>query len=268
MAVPVRLHLFPGQKCRRRGLTGTSFNRHSGEGRVQRPANWRRLIAPGIAAVLTFCLLIALGVWQLQRLKWKQAILASIHTAAISAPIPMPAHPTPFQKVTITGQWIQGKAALYGDEVHDSPNGPIPGGELIMPFQEANGAIILVDLGWVPQTVPKPWPEPAGTAAAIGYLHAPSPPAMFAGTDDPNAGLYYTLDPQRIAAGMGLPTVAPYTLIAMGPMPPPGTAAPQPAENLPSPPNNHYEYALEWFGFAFVLVFQFIFFARKRLLEP
>jgi surfeit locus 1 family protein len=51
-------------------------------------------------------------------------------------------------------------------------------------------------------------------------------------------------------------------------MPPPGSPLPQPAQNLPRPPNNHYEYALTWFGFALVLVFEFIFFARKRLQDP
>jgi surfeit locus 1 family protein len=66
---------------------------------------------------------------------------------------------------------------------------------------------------------------------------------------------------------MHLANVAPYILIAMGPLPPPGSAWPQPAQDLPTPPNNHYEYALTWFGFAFVLVFQFIFFARERLME-
>jgi len=229
---------------------------------------WKRLIAPGIAAAITFCLLITLGIWQLHRLKWKEGILAQIHTAAISPPVPMPADPTPFEKVFITGAWIPAKAALYGQEVHDTPAGPVAGGELIMPFRRGNGQVMLVDLGWVPQQTPVPLPEPAGTTIATGYLHAPIAPGWFAGTDDPAAGLYYTLDPAKIAAGMGLANTAPNILIAMGPMPPPGSAAPQPAQDLPSPPNNHYQYALTWFGFAIVLVFEFFFFARKRLLEP
>jgi surfeit locus 1 family protein len=227
--------------------------------------NWRRIIAPGIAASLTFCLLILLGAWQLQRLKWKEAILATIHTAEISAPIPLPANPSPYQKVIISGSWVPGKAALYGQEVHDSPNGPINGAELIMPLRQDNGTMWLVDLGWVPQQTPRALYT--GPTTATGYLHAPIKPGVFSGTDDPAAGLYYTLDPARMAAGLGLSNVAPFTLIAMGPLPPPGSPQPQPAQHLPTPPNNHYEYALEWFGFAFVLVFQFFFFARQRLLE-
>jgi len=225
---------------------------------------WRRIVAPGIAAFITFWLLIALGVWQLHRLTWKEGILRDIHRAAISAPIPLPAHPTPFEKVSVSGAWISGKAALYGDEVHDTPAGPVAGAELIMPFREASGAVLLVDLGWVPQTSPTPIAAPNNPA---GYLHAPIAPGWFAGADDPARGLYYTLDPARIARGMGLQRVAPYILIAMGPMPPPGSALPQPAQDLPTPPNNHYEYALTWFGFALVLVFEFVFFARKRLLD-
>jgi len=228
---------------------------------------WKRLIAPGIAAFITFWLLIALGVWQLHRLKWKEGILAQIHAAEIAAPVPLPAHPLPFEKVSIAGHWLPGKAALYGDEVHDTGSGPVSGAELLVPFAQAQGGVILVDLGWVPEAKPVAPALPAGNAAAVGYLHEPIAPGWFAGTDDPARGLYYTLNPEKISSGMGIGPVVPHVLIAMGALPPPGSALPQPAQNLPTPPNNHYEYALTWFGFAGVLVFEFIFFARKRLLE-
>jgi surfeit locus 1 family protein len=137
-----------------------------------------------------------------------------------------------------------------------------------MPFREQNGTVVLVDLGWVPQTSPTPAAVPPGITIVTGYLHSPNQPGLFAAPDDPAHNLYYTLDPARIGVGLGFASVAPFTLIAMGPLPPPGSPLPQPAQELPHPPNNHYGYALTWFGFAGVLVFQFFFFARKRLLEP
>jgi surfeit locus 1 family protein len=234
--------------------------------RSGKPLPWRRLIAPGIAAFIVFWLLIALGVWQMHRLTWKEGIIASIRQAQTLAPIPLPPTPSPFEKVIVTGTWIPDKAALYGDEVHDTPNGPVPGADLIMALRRADGAVVLVDLGWVPQQVPAPLAHPP--AGAVGYIHAPIQANWTSGTDDPAQGLYYTLDPAKIGAGMGLSDVAPYILIALGPLPPPGSTMPQPEQDLPTPPNNHYGYALTWFGFAGVLVFQFIFFARKRLLEP
>ncbi len=228
--------------------------------------NWRRLIAPGITAFIVFWLLIAMGVWQLHRLQWKEGIIASISEAQAASPIALPVTPSPFEKVIVTGVWIPGKAALYGDEVHDSPHGPVPGAELIMPLQRPDGSVVLVNLGWVPQAAPTPLSNPP--ASAVGYIHAPIRANWLSPPDDPAHGLYYTLDPQRIGAGLSLQNVAPYVLIVLGPLPPPGSPLPQPAQDLPTPPNNHYEYALTWFGFAGVLVFQFIFFARKRLLEP
>lgn len=227
---------------------------------------WRRLIAPGIAAFLVFWLLIAMGVWQMHRLTWKEGIIASIRAAQAAAPIPLPETPSPFEKVAVTGAWIPDKAALYGDEVHDTPNGPVPGAELIMALRRPNGAVVLVDLGWVPQAAPVPLADPP--ARAVGYIHAPIQASWISAPDDPARQLYYTFDPQKIGAGLGLRNVAPYILIVLGPPPPPGTKKPQPAQDLPTPVNNHYGYALTWFGFAGVLVFQFIFFARKRLLEP
>jgi surfeit locus 1 family protein len=227
-----------------------------------------RVKSAAIATFIVFWLLIALGVWQIYRLHWKEGILAAIHTAEISPPIPLPANPGRFQKVVMTGHWISGKAALYGDEVHDTPSGPVEGGQLVMPFMRDSGGAILVDVGWVPARTPSPAPEPAGDVSVIGYVHKPEAPGWFAAADQPGLGLYYTLNPKKIAAAMGIPTVAPFALIEMGPMPPPGSSLPQPAQGLPRPPNNHYEYALTWFGFSIVLVIEFLLFARKRLQEP
>ncbi len=229
------------------------------------PIAWRRIRGLTITTFIVFCLLIALGVWQLHRLKWKEGILAQIHAAEVNPPIPLPAAPTPFQKVSITGHWIADKAALYGDEVHDTGAGPIEGGELIMPFRQNSGQIVLVDLGWLETRSAAPLPEPAGETEIVGYVHGPQAPGWFAGTDNPGQGLYYTLDPARIAAGLGLGSVAPFTLIAMGPLPPFGSHMPQPAQTLPRPPNNHYQYALTWFGFAFILLVEYALLARKRL---
>ncbi len=225
----------------------------------------RRLILPGVTALAAFCLFIALGVWQLHRLKWKEGIVAEIRAAQAAPPVAMPQTPSPFEKVFVTGTWVPGKAALYGQEVHDTPDGPVSGGELIMPLRREGGQILLVDLGWVPQSVPAPLADPPAQPA--GYIHAPIDRGFLSPPDEPAQGLYYTLNPAVIGKGLGLTDVAPYMLIAMGTLPPPGSKLPQPAQDLPTPPNNHYEYALTWFGFAGVLVFEFIFIARKRLLK-
>jgi surfeit locus 1 family protein len=228
----------------------------------------RRIKGAAIAAFALFWVLIGLGVWQIYRLHWKEGILAAIHVAEISPPIALPAHPSRFEKVVVTGRWIPGKAVLYGDEVHDTPAGPVDGGQLVMPFRRDSGQAILVDVGWVQAQAPVPRAEPSGEVSVVGYVHQPEAPGWFAAADQPSLGLYYTLNPQKMAAFMGVGDVAPFALIEMGPMPPPGSPLPQPAQGLPRPPNNHYEYALTWFGLAIVLVIEFLIYAQRRMREP
>ncbi|MBN8904164.1 MAG: SURF1 family protein, partial [Rhodospirillales bacterium] len=75
--------------------------------------------------------------------------------------------------------------------------------------------------------------------------------------------LFYTLDPAAIGRALGLPTVAPYTIVALGDTPP--QRWPDPAKHLPRPPNNHLSYAITWYGLAAALVVIFILWARKTV---
>ncbi len=229
------------------------------------PAKWRRLVGPGIASLILLAALLSLGVWQSHRLIWKEAILARIHQAELAPPVPLPAHPQPFEKVGVVGTWIADKAALYGDEVENSPAGPQRGGQLLMPLQRPDGSVLLVDLGWVPESTPVPYTVPAGLIEVSGYIAQPQKPGFFAGQDNPAQHIFYTRNPQKIGASLGLKHVENFVLVTLGPKPLSGW--PDPAHNLPTPPNNHYQYELTWFGLAVVLVIEFIFYARKRLIE-
>lgn len=228
-------------------------------------SGWRRLAGMGTISLVTFWILIALGVWQVHRWHYKDRVQRQIDAAQLAPPVPMPARPSPYQKVAIAGQWIAGSAAFYGDQVRNSPDGPVQGAQLIMPFRRDTGEVVLVDLGWVPGTVPKPVPVPAGPATVSGYVQKALKPGLFSAADNVAGRVFYTLDPQRIGAGLGFDHVADFTLIVVGPRPLAG--GPVPAASLPHPPNNSEQYALTWFGLALVVVFEFIFYVRKILLE-
>ena len=55
----------------------------------------RRMIAPLLFGVLGVAVLVWLGVWQVQRLAWKTAILAEIDAKLAPAPVAVPADPAP-----------------------------------------------------------------------------------------------------------------------------------------------------------------------------
>ena len=221
--------------------------------RIRRP----KLLVPVLATLVMLAILIGLGVWQLQRREWKLGILAQIDRGEASAPIPLPANPRQFTKVVAEGRLRTDVHALYGDDVRDGPAGPVMGAQLIEPLERPGQDSVLVDRGWVPDGQ---LGAPGGDQV-VGYIRTPDKPGAFSATDDLARQHFYTLDPAKIGAALGLPRVAPFTLVAMGPP----DALPQPATALPRPPNDHLNYALTWFGLALSLLVVFGAYCRKAL---
>ncbi len=205
--------------------------------------------------------LIGLGTWQVQRLHWKLGILAQIDRAEAAPAMPLPADPQPFTKVRIEGRLRGDLAAMYAAEVRDSRGGEVLGGQFIVPLERDGAEPVLVDLGWVPNGTPAP--TPPNQVTVEGYVRPGDLPGMFAARDDTATRHFYTLDPAAIGAALGLPHVAPFTLVVMGPTPPVGF--PDPAQHLPRPPNDHLSYAITWYGLAVVLLVIFSIYARKVL---
>ncbi|MGH7082604.1 MAG: SURF1 family protein [Acetobacteraceae bacterium] len=231
--------------------------------RAHRGARPRDLLLPGFLAALLVAALVGLGVWQLHRLKWKLGILAEIALSESHPGIPLSDHPGPFSKVAVAGRLRLDLSALYGDQVQDTPAGPVQGGQLIVPLERPVGRPVLVDLGWVPLNDERPSSLPAGPTVINGFVQPPSHRGFLSAPDDPAQRRFFTLDPARIGAALGVAEISPFTLIALGKRRP--GVYPIPAEHLPHPPNNHLEYALTWFGLAGVVVLEFTIWARLRL---
>jgi surfeit locus 1 family protein len=210
-----------------------------------------------------FLVLIGLGTWQVERLHWKQSLLAAIDRAEQSAPIPLPSHPAPFMKVAVTGRFRADRSALYGVEVRETPSGPVLGAQWIEPLERPGAPDLLVDRGWVPLARSRPISEPTGPVPIEGFVRPAARPNWFSPGDDPASRHFYTLDPDKIGAALGLPQVAPFTLVALGPAPP--ELYPDPAKQLPRPPNNHLSYAITWYGLAAALLVVFVSWTRKTL---
>ena len=226
-----------------------------------------RILPAAVAASIAFCILIGLGVWQLQRRDWKAGILAAIDRAESGPAVPLQGVPPPFTKVSVTGTLLP-RMALYGVDVRDDVTGgqPREGAQVIGVLRRDGAPPVVVDLGWMPMDDGAPDPRRAlaanqGPVTVSGYVRAPDRPGWLSATDDAASGRFYTLDPARIAAWLGVKDAAPFTLIAMGT--PAGANAPVPAETLPRPPNNHLQYAFTWFGLAAALVAVFVSWAMK-----
>lgn len=221
----------------------------------------RRLLGPGLMSLAMFATLIGLGVWQLHRLVWKQALLAEIAAAEVRPPVTLPpaARPDPFQRVAVAGRLRTDLAARYGAEVRDGRMGA----QVLAVLERGSAAPLLVDLGWAPEG----WvPPPSGEASLTGFLRPAEHPGWLSPHDDAPGRHFYTLDPAAIGAALGVGGLAPYTLVVLAPTAAAsGAAPPVPARSLPRPPNDHLTYAATWFGLAAVLAVVFALWTRKTL---
>jgi surfeit locus 1 family protein len=227
-----------------------------GEIRYGMQYTMRRPLLLTLAALPVLAILLALGTWQVHRLAWKTDLLARIAAAEAAPAAPLREPPEPLSKVRATGRFDHSREALLGLEVR----GPILGAHLITPLIRPDGPPILVDRGWVPLERRNPVAHPEGEVTVEGWVHPGDRPGLFSARDDPAARRFYTFDPPAIGAALGLPAVAPFALVALGP---PGS--PDPARTLPRPTNNHLGYAITWYGLALSLVGVLAAFAlRKR----
>ena len=232
--------------------------KNAGKARVAQ-GTARPILSAGLATAAALAILISLGVWQLHRLHWKQGLLAQIDAAEHAPPRELTATTPPlFTRVTVQGVFRGDKAALYGAEVR----GMHMGAQEIEVLERPGDRPVLVMLGWVATDTGRV-PPVAGPATVTGYVRVPEAGSFLSAADDLEGRHFYTLNPTTIGASLGHADVEPFTLVAMG-APGRWQAAPQPAETLPRPVNNHLQYALTWFGLGAALLGVFGVWAFKK----
>lgn len=236
------------------------------------PRPWQRLILPSFLALPVLALLLGLGTWQMQRLGWKQGVLAELAAAQALPPVPAPDNPAPFAHLTATGRLRPGVEALLGLEVR----GPVLGASLIAVLDREGAPPLLVERGWVPLQGGAIL-RPEGEVTLTGYARFADRRSLFAARDDPAGRRFYSFDPRAIAASLGVPDAPPYALavvVPAAPLGPSGFGATPPAQRgpvpdaahgFPSPGNPHLGYALTWFGLALAWIAIFSLWARGRL---
>jgi len=215
-----------------------------------------------LAAAIAFAILIWLGVWQLQRLKWKEGLLA--HIAALQTAAAQPAGPVldalshgrdvDFTRVRLVCPGLA-KApfvALYA--LRDGK----AGWRLISACETSSAAYrtLLVDRGFVADDVAaRPPVDPADRTPVevAGILRNPERASFVTPANRPAVNRWFSRDVAAMAKTLNAPEPAPVFLFAETSSNPdfkPLTPAPLPTQI----PNRHLEYALTWFGLAAALV--------------
>lgn len=223
-------------------------------------AERRRGWTPALIATtaIAVAILLVLGSWQLQRLAWKQQLMARVEAQMAAEPAPLPAGADPaaweWRRVSLTGEWLPAQTRLLQAQVlRDPMKAERVGTHALTPFQpEGGGPAVLVDRGFLParlgaSDLP---PLPPGTVTVTGVARA-APGQGWSPDNDPAADAWYFIDLDALAAAFGLPALAPVFVAADagpdGQFPVGGQAQPQFS-------NNHLGYAVFWYSMAAVAI--------------
>jgi surfeit locus 1 family protein len=239
------------------------------------PRALRTLLWPTAWTMIAFALLLGLGEWQLERLAWKEDLIAQMSARVGAPPSALPGEAAwaklrpqdyEYRRARAHGVY-DAHAQAYVFQALGTPKGRYGGpGYLVMtPLRLDDGSIVLVNRGFVPQDRRD---EPAVQEAAaspvdvVGLMRSSEARTLFTPADDPARGQWFTRDPAAIGMAFGLQRVAPFTIDADAGAP---GELPQGGETILSVPNNHLSYALTWFGLAAALIGVFGVFAAGKL---
>jgi surfeit locus 1 family protein len=228
----------------------------------------RSLFWPTLWSALGLVLLLGLGTWQVQRLGWKEGLIAQRNAALAAVPVPLPktldaARALEFHPVRADGEFLNdheiylNAQSLQGDQ----------GFHIITPFRLADGTILMVDRGFVPTDKQAPATraagEIAGPTSVTGLLRLPEPPGWFTPPNEPQKNSWFSVDLPAMAKAAGVGSALPFYLDA-GKAPNPG-GWPLGGQTITDLPNNHLQYAATWYSLAVALVVIYIRFAQRRL---
>jgi surfeit locus 1 family protein len=203
----------------------------------------RRMILPLLFGLVGAAILIGLGTWQVQRLHWKEGLIAKAEARIAMPAVALPTHPDPvadrYLSVTVQGRFL-------GPEAHvlTSIQGQGPGFLVIAAYQTDDGRSILVDRGFVPETA-KTAPRPPRDVAVTGNLNWPDDVNSATPPPDEGRGIWFGRDVAAMAAALG---TEPLMLIARSDTGDGVEARPVTATFR----NDHLGYAITWFSLAVV----------------
>lgn len=160
------------------------------------PRSWRGLLVP---AAIAFAILIGLGVWKVERKAWKEGLIAALTEPLAQPPVALPSPAAwkdldpasdEYRRVRFSVRSREGGAGLRRASAF-RPDVSGPGYWVFTPARLADGKIVMVNRGFVPERRQDAKTRPRG---------------QITGPID----LWFSADPQAIAAAKEIGAVAPF----------------------------------------------------------
>jgi surfeit locus 1 family protein len=234
----------------------------------EREGQGARGLSLGLIAFAAFAAVCAvgfagLGAWQVERLAWKNSLVAAVEARSTAAPLDLAEadwgaidpEASQYQRVSVSGRFegadtLSQAVTVYG------------GGFWVMTALELDdGRSVLVNRGFVTAAQRDAGIEqPDGHVAVTGLLRASEPDGGFLRSNDPKAGRWHSRDVAEIGAAGGIENLAPFFVDADAN----GEAYPVGGLTVLAFSNNHLVYALTWFGLTLLSLFALVWVLRDR----
>lgn len=223
----------------------------------------RRLLALALGLIV-FGVLVALGSWQVQRMYWKDALIAQIDGRIGSEPLPLAEMEVKYRATGDVDYW---PVTVSGTFLHEGERHFLATWEgqsgfyVYTPLRLDDGRYVLVNRGFVPydrkDAAKRQDGQVAGPVTITGLARNPldGKPGSLVPDNDLKKNVFYWKDRDAMAATAGLPAgavVVPFFVDA-GKAPNPG-GLPVGGVTLVDMPNNHLQYVITWYGLAAALL--------------
>ena len=222
---------------------------------------------PGLVAIglvlAALAVLVALGTWQLQRMQWKEALIAEIEARRQSPPITLaefealgnPAAEEEYRPITITGRFDNANEQYF----FATDDGRV-GYHVYTPLTLADGRSVLVNRGFVPLEMQDPKTREAGqtysevTLTGLIRSRLAEKPSSIVPDNEPSKRLFFWKDMDAMAKNASIVPAKLVDLFVDADASPNPGGWPNGGVTQIELPNNHLSYALTWYGLAGALI--------------
>ncbi|GAA0778690.1 SURF1 family protein [Roseibium denhamense] len=240
----------------------------------------RKLIIPAIAAAIALAILLNLGFWQLNRLDWKNRLIAAVQESVTKAPVPAPgpqgwdalrSEDIPdYKHVELQGRFLPGAVYYYIALTDAKGLYGGPGYFVYSPFETDAGWQLMINRGFVPDFLVEEQRDvietpPAGRQTLTGLIRMGEKPNWTTPDPDLDKRIWFARDTDDMASALNAAgEIAPYS-VDLDADHTPEAGVPQAGETIISFKNDHLGYALTWFGLAATLIGVFLTYAATIL---
>lgn len=221
-----------------------------------------RIILTATLVLLSLAILLTLGTWQVERLYWKEGLLADIAARRSAEPVPLAdierslaaGEDIEYRRVSLSGTFDHAKERHFFATFEGRT-----GFYVYTPLMLADGRAIFVNRGFVPYEMKEPATRAAGEVTGeqtiTGYARSKltQKPSMIVPDNDLAKNTFYWKDLDAMASSTGLSDVIPMFVDADASVANPG-GWPKGGVTQFDLPNNHLQYAVTWYGLAAALV--------------